>query len=320
MQKKIFLEKNTQPTGKQSYVKALLFATIGLVVLAVVIPTFMRPQNPRQLSMERAFEKGGMVKREIPKSFMPSETGPPLGELGEKFRDAMENTPSAPLEGKTAPDAQEGKIAPAPQASSSTAPGMALNETQQNAEAAGWKSLSQDPKPAGAETASVGGGTDKALKEAAPVPETEKGTASGVTTALPGALPTEQKKELPAKLSPTDKKALKQAVLAVPAPSTAAGDRTEEGQEQKPTVPKKESYAVQVGSYKEKQNAEEMRQSLQEKGYTVVVRSQNHPKLGQLYVVQLQPVKDAGKANTLMAQIQNVANVKPVIVKVPAAQ
>lgn len=79
-------------------------------------------------------------------------------------------------------------------------------------------------------------------------------------------------------------------------------------------------FSVQVGSFKEKHNAEEMRQSLQKKGYDVVIKSVEDPKLGALYVVQLQPVADVGKASTQMMQIKNEEKVKPVIKRVPTGQ
>lgn len=60
-----------------------------------------------------------------------------------------------------------------------------------------------------------------------------------------------------------------------------------------------------------------MQQNLQKKGYQVVMKPTMHPKLGQIYVVQLTPVGDVRKASTLVEQIRNEERVKPIIVKVP---
>lgn len=79
------------------------------------------------------------------------------------------------------------------------------------------------------------------------------------------------------------------------------------------------SFAVQVGSFKEKQNAEEMQRSLEKKGYSVILKPVSNPKLGQLYVVQLQPVSDESKASTLMMQIRHEEKVKPVVIKLPGS-
>lgn len=323
MQRKIFLEKNVQPVGKQSYVKALLFATIGLVVLAVIIPTFMRPKDPRRHSIERAFEKGAMVKREIPRSLMPTENSSfPIENSADKFPNTAASAPSSIPNEKINFDAHEEKTASAPthQATAGSPHMTALNGVRQNTGATDWKNPLQEPvqEPSGVEMASIAGGVDKPAQETPATPDTQKSMDSSVASPLPGALPTDQK-EVAAKIPAIDSKSLKKAPPAEVAPSIPAGGQIA-GQEPKPSVPKKDTYAVQVGSYKDKQNAEEMRRSLQDKGYTALIKSQNHPKLGQIYVVQLQPLKDAGRANTMMAQMQNVANVKPMIVKVPVAQ
>ena len=79
-------------------------------------------------------------------------------------------------------------------------------------------------------------------------------------------------------------------------------------------------FAVQLGSFKDRQNAEEMQQKLQKKGYPVILKPYNHPKLGAMYVVQLEAVQDESKASTQMVQIRNEEKVKPFIVRVPPGQ
>jgi len=80
------------------------------------------------------------------------------------------------------------------------------------------------------------------------------------------------------------------------------------------------AYSVQVGSFKDKQNADEMQKNLQKKGYNVTVKTTTHSKLGQLYVVQLQPVDNMGRASTLVEQIKHEEKVKPIIVRTDSGE
>lgn len=78
------------------------------------------------------------------------------------------------------------------------------------------------------------------------------------------------------------------------------------------------AYIVQLGSFLDKENAELMRQRLKTKGYDPIVKPVQHQVLGQVYIVQLHPVKDESKASTLMAQVERVEKVRPIIIiKVP---
>ena len=67
---------------------------------------------------------------------------------------------------------------------------------------------------------------------------------------------------------------------------------------------------------KDKQSAEELKTTLQKKGFNVVMKTANDPKQGQTYSLQLQPVDNMGKASTLMEQIKYVPKVKASIVTV----
>jgi cell division septation protein DedD len=63
-----------------------------------------------------------------------------------------------------------------------------------------------------------------------------------------------------------------------------------------------------------------MQRNLQKRGYKVQVKVRSHPKLGQIHVVQLEPVAGVDKANTLVAQIRNEQKVNPIIQKVPGGE
>jgi len=78
------------------------------------------------------------------------------------------------------------------------------------------------------------------------------------------------------------------------------------------------AYIVQLGSFLDKENAEDLQQRLRRKGYDAVVKPFSHQVLGQLYVVQLKPVNDAEKASRLMLQVEGEGHGKDIILEVPA--
>jgi tetratricopeptide (TPR) repeat protein len=80
------------------------------------------------------------------------------------------------------------------------------------------------------------------------------------------------------------------------------------------------TYIVQVGSFLDKENAEELKQKLKSRGFDVSVKPLQHQVLGQVYIVQFNPVDDEAKASTLMAQVGgNGEQVKPILIKIPAS-
>ena len=77
-------------------------------------------------------------------------------------------------------------------------------------------------------------------------------------------------------------------------------------------------YTVQMGSFLDKDNAEDLQQRLRRKGYDAVVKPFKHQVLGELYVVQLKPVNDAEKASQLMMQVEKEGHGKAIIIEAPA--
>jgi tetratricopeptide (TPR) repeat protein len=78
------------------------------------------------------------------------------------------------------------------------------------------------------------------------------------------------------------------------------------------------TYTVQMGSFLDKENAEDLQQQLQQKGYEAVVKPFRHQVLGQLYVVQLKPLTDPEKASQLMMQIEKEGYGKTIIIEAPS--
>lgn len=77
------------------------------------------------------------------------------------------------------------------------------------------------------------------------------------------------------------------------------------------------TYVVQMGSFLDKDNAEELQQRLRRKGYAAVLKPFHHQVLGKLYVVQLKPVNDPEKASQLMMQVEKEGHGKAIIIEAP---
>jgi tetratricopeptide (TPR) repeat protein len=99
----------------------------------------------------------------------------------------------------------------------------------------------------------------------------------------------------------------------VPPPTADTRPPKEEGGAGSPSY----RYMVQIGSFLEKEKAEEIKSRLQEKGYKAVVKTLKDRALGNVFVIQLQPVNSISNATTLMTQLGGEIDGKPVIIKVP---
>jgi len=86
----------------------------------------------------------------------------------------------------------------------------------------------------------------------------------------------------------------------------------------KPAAAGKQMYAVQVGCFKEKQNAEEIQRNLRKRGYDVILCPSAASTSGSYaYTVMTKPVDNMSKAATLVEQIKNEQKVSPIIIKTP---
>ena len=77
-------------------------------------------------------------------------------------------------------------------------------------------------------------------------------------------------------------------------------------------------YMVQLGSFVDKEEAEEIRARLKGNGYNAVVKTRKHLVLGKVFVIQLQPVGSASRATKLRAQLRGEFVGEPVVIKVPS--
>jgi len=74
-------------------------------------------------------------------------------------------------------------------------------------------------------------------------------------------------------------------------------------------------YVVQLGSFSDRQKAEDLLQQLQQKGYRASVRTREDHELGTVFVVQLEPVNSISRATTLVTQLSGQTEGEPVIIK-----
>ncbi|ROQ89795.1 SPOR domain-containing protein [Desulfosoma caldarium] len=77
-------------------------------------------------------------------------------------------------------------------------------------------------------------------------------------------------------------------------------------------------YAVQVGAYSKKENAQEAVERLKKMGLPSQITPISHPKLGALYAVRAAPFNTQEEAQKAAEKIARVEKEKPFIVKVPA--
>ncbi len=104
-------------------------------------------------------------------------------------------------------------------------------------------------------------------------------------------------------------------VKKAPVPNDAGAPA--QGGISKGAEPQSFRYVVQVGSFVDREKAEEMKTRLEQKGHSAVVKTSKHRELGTVFVIQLQPVNSASSATTLMTQISGEIGGEPKIIKVP---
>ena len=110
------------------------------------------------------------------------------------------------------------------------------------------------------------------------------------------------------------------SVSEIVPPAPVPGDVGAPAQGGTAETPKLQSYRyiVQLGSFMDKEKAEEIKTRLNGNGYSAVVKHRNHMMLGKVFVIQLQPVDSASKATRLMTQLRGQFEGEPAIIKVPS--
>lgn len=301
MKKKIFVNKDSS-SGFRSYLKFLLWAAIGLIVLVLFIPLTSRQKSGKEALKKPASERGVVVK-EIPRSLQPIAESISRGQggSGEAPKEA-DAKPAVTPDGKS-PTEGAGTLQPA-----------AIKEKPVDATAAPPKVATGSegvPKSTASRPGVPEPATGQVAKEAPVAPKGSEATVKELQAAVP------QKSE--AASSPTPETKAK-AMASIPAPAKPAKPAAAEAKPgAAPSAATPEGgkmYTVQVATLKDKQSAEELKKTLQNKGFAVVMKTANDPKQGQTYTLQLQPVDNMGKASTLMEQVKYVPKAKPTIVSV----
>lgn len=309
MKKKIFVNKDSR-SGFRTSLKLLFWAAIGLVVLVLFIPLTSRDRVGRETSKKPAVEKGKVVK-EIPRSLQPvaESLSRSQGEPSEPGKGADPRPPITPEAKGSA-----GMSAAVPAPLSKEQPGD-LPKAPPKAEApaeGGQKSLAGAPPGPGLASSQA---VSEVQSTSAGMPPPVGDEAGKAIPAAPVAKPD------PAPPStPEDKP---KSVAAVPSPAKPAkppAARTAPAGAAEPQKPAPASgqqlYAVQVATVKDKRSAEELKKTLQKKGFEVVLKTTGDPKRGQSFTLQLAPVDSMGKASTMLEQVKYVPQAKPSIVAV----
>lgn len=308
MKKKIFVNKNSR-SGFRTSLKVLFWAAIGLVILVLFIPLTSRQKAGKEVPKKPPVEKGKVVK-EIPRSLQPVAESISRGQ-GES-RDAPKEPdakPAAPVDGRSAGLATSTPQPPAAREKGAETP-PPVPKTQAVAEGVAKPPAGRPPTPEP--------GAGQVVKETQPPPPVadaaaKEGQLSAPRKPEPAAPPTpETKLKAMAPTQPPTKPA-KPTTEAGAAPAPAAGGADSPKPAAQGGHPR---YAVQVAVLKDKQAAEDLRKSLQKKGFDVVVKTTGDPKQGQSFTLQLQPVENMSKASTLMEQVKYIPQVKPSIITV----
>jgi type IV pilus assembly protein PilF len=85
---------------------------------------------------------------------------------------------------------------------------------------------------------------------------------------------------------------------------------------QTPSPEARSSYIVQIGSFFNKKNAEDLRNRLAKRGFHASVKPYEHEVLGSVFVVQLRPINNTEDAARIMKRLEELENMKPIVIKV----
>jgi len=287
---KVYLKRDAKKKST-SYFGYFLWAAIGLVFLVVVTP-LLTHRRAEKSAVEKVTPEKGMVMKEIPRS-MPYENGKnelpgdSSSDQGIKETNLESNSTTATSIPSTTPESHASIPAEgSPQAGGPSVPLQNLSDQGQST-----SMTEHQQRPIQTSTAA-----DNAQSR-------PQATNLNETVAAPAILPesASPKQSTPVQTSTSSK------------PQIAASSA-------KTPVTGSTKYVVQIGSFSQKENADGIQQELLKKGYEVLVRTINHAKFGRLYVVQLAPVYDSTKAQSLVTKVKQEANVKPMVIKVPTDQ
>lgn len=310
MGERVYLKRDAKKKST-SYFSYFLWAAIGLLFLVVITPLLTKRGGERRIA-EKVTPEKGMVMKGIPRS-------------------TPYDSPTGEQEGiKTAQEIKEGNVEAGVPASSPLPPTEAVKSEPAPAQdptmattvpAAGESST----QPVVAAPANIAPDSMQTAASTMPrsQPEQPAPTARNAETEQPSTVAVEAGGAPASATSPSNPKpaptmqataAAKPKTAALPAKLPIATGPA------KPSPPGTTKYVVQIGSFSQRENADGIQQQLLKKGYEVMVKTITHEKFGRLYIVQLAPVYDTNKAQSLASKVKLEANVQPMVIKVPTAQ
>jgi cell division septation protein DedD len=293
--KKMFVQKNLQSEGSRSPLKVLIWAAGALVVMLIVTPLLLHQKNDKD-GIRPPAERGKVVKN-IPKGSgqPPGGAGQPSG-MNDEYPRGPASVPGVLPD--TGSVARTGDVSqPGPAGAKPTEGGEGVP---------GKPGAVEQPEPTRSVTLPAAGLQPQGGEPAPATGSVQQRSPGGVTPPASTSVPPTEPGQRMASAGPAAGEPKK------PLPGTP-GIGPDASRTKKPAPGAKGKYAVQVGSFKDKKNADELQKNLLKKGYQTDVKVSVHPTLGQLYVVTLKPVESLSKANTLMEQIKNEEKVKPIL-------
>jgi cell division protein FtsN len=278
MQKKVFLQRGLRQVGGGHSPLKYLVFAVVALILLLLVTQHLFRPKGREVTRRLIPEKASVMK-ELPK--------PPEPALSETPPETARNSEPAPEPAQ--PPEQSGMTARAPALEAPPAAPQAEKAPATMAKPAEPPALF--PKPGSPAGTSASQKPAQVQPPAQGQQKTAKAdmTASAPTTAKKGQKP--------------DNAELLSGAQPPPAMKTAAG---------------KQLYAVQVGCFREKQNAEEIQRNLRKRGYDVILCPSAASTGGSYaYTVMTKPVDNIRKAATVVEQIKNEQKVSPTIIKMP---
>lgn len=75
----------------------------------------------------------------------------------------------------------------------------------------------------------------------------------------------------------------------------------------------KRDYIVQIGAFTKRENAEELLKKLKSKHYPVFIKTLNHEKHGQMFLVRLSPYEDRFEADRQLSRLKDSEHLSPIL-------
>ncbi len=174
---------------------------------------------------------------------------------------------------------------------------------------------SQDPRPIPSR-ATTSSTMDEKTAANSPIPTADTSEREPSTLTTPSKTSSSPSTESSPPLEPrpthteesTEKDAPNTRVSAGRSPSETVTD-TQDGQW---------IYVVQVGTYGNTRNAENVKKTLLDKGHASVVKPFKHQEMGELYVVQITPVDNRNEALELVSRVREAGFPDAIVIRIPA--